>query len=113
MVNRILLAAILCAGATASGLPFAVAAADEAATAPSLELVDQPASDEELKKESGSAVQSVGGNSAGGMLLPSSGQAVGTAPSFDNGGNSTVSTSSSLTSVSTLSATIDSNGFQN
>jgi hypothetical protein len=57
MVCKILLAAILCAGAASGGPPFA-ASADEAATAASLELADQPASDEELKKESGSAVQS-------------------------------------------------------
>jgi hypothetical protein len=48
------------------------------------------------------------------MLMVPTTQAVGTAPSFDNGGNSTVSTNgSSLTAISTLSATIDSNGFQN
>jgi hypothetical protein len=38
---------------------------------------------------------------------------VGTAPSFDNGGTSTLSTNNSLTSISTLSATIKTNGFQN
>ena len=115
MVSRILLVAILCVGATASVLPFTAASADELriATTPSLELTDQPASDEDLRKESGSAVQSAGGNNAGSLLLPSSGQAVGTAPSFDNAGSSTISTSNSLTAISTLSATIDSNGIQN
>jgi hypothetical protein len=114
MVNRILLAAILCAGA-ATGLPFSAASADDAATpsAPALELADQPASDEDLKKESGSAVQNVAGNSSGVPLPPSTDQAVGAAPTFDNASSSTISTNSSLTSISTLSATINSNGFQN
>jgi hypothetical protein len=115
MVNRILLAAILCAGASAGSLPMSVAVADDAATTatPALDLADPPASDDDLKKESGSAVQSAGGN-AGGMMLPTStDQAVGAAPSFSNGGSSTISTNNSLTSVSTLSATINSNGFQN
>jgi hypothetical protein len=116
MVNRILLAAVLCAGVAAGGLPFAAASADEPTTsaAPSLDLADQPASDEDLRRESGSAVQSVAGNNNSGLLLPPpSGQAVGTAPSFDNAGSTTISTSNSLTAISTLSATIDSNGFQN
>jgi hypothetical protein len=115
MANRIVLA-VLCAGVAANGLPFAAASADEATTAaaPSLDLADQPASDEDLKKESGSAVQSVAGNNSGGLPLPpSAGQAVGTAPSFDNAGSSAISTSNSLTAISTLSATVDSNGFQN
>ncbi len=81
---------------------------------PSLDLADQPASDEDLGKESGSAVQSVAGNNSSGLLLlPPTGQAVGTAPSFDSAGSTTISTSNSLTAISTLSATIDSNGFQN
>jgi len=115
MANRIVLAAVLCAGVAASGLPFAAASADEATTAaaPSLDLADQPASDEDLKKESGSAVQSVAGNNSGGLPLPPAGQSVGTAPSFDNAGSSAISTSNSLTAISTLSATVDSNGFQN
>jgi hypothetical protein len=115
MANRIVLAAILCVGAASGGLPFAAASADELriATTPSLEVADQPASDEDLGKQSGSAVQSAGGNNAGDLLLPSGGEAVGTAPSFDNAGSSTISTSNSLTAISTLSATIDSNGIQN
>jgi hypothetical protein len=115
MVNRIFLAAILCAGASVSGLPTTATLADDAATAaaPSLELADQPASDEELKKESGSAGQSAAGNSSGLLLPATSDQAVGTAPSFGSGGTSTLSTNNSLTSISTLSATIKTNGFQN
>jgi hypothetical protein len=114
MVNRILLAAVLCAGATAGGLPIAAAMADDAATAagPALDLADQPASDEDLKRESGSAVQSAGGNAGGMTLPPSSDQAIGGAPSFSNGGTSTISTDNSLTAISTLSATINSNGVQ-
>jgi hypothetical protein len=113
MVTRILLAAILCAGATAGGLPTS-AVADDAATAaaPALDLADQPASDEDLKRESGSAVQSAGGNAGGMTLPPSSDQAIGAAPSFSNGGTSTISTDNSLTAISTLSATINSNGVQ-
>jgi hypothetical protein len=117
MANRIVLAAVLCAGVAGTSLPFAAASADEATTsaaAPSLDLVDQPASDEDLKKESGSAVQSVAGNNSSGLPLPApAGEAVGTAPSFDNAGSSAISTSNSLTAISTLSATVDSNGFQN
>ncbi|HZF36207.1 MAG TPA: hypothetical protein VE914_20590 [Candidatus Angelobacter sp.] len=114
MVNRILLAAILCAGTSMSGLPTTAALAGDATTvAPTLELADQPASDEDLKKESGSAAQSVGGNTSGLMLPTSTGQAAGTAPSFDNAGTSTISTNNSLTAISTLSATVNSNGFQN
>jgi len=115
MVNRILLAAILCASAFAGGLPMSPAVADDAATAaaPTLNLADQPASDEDLKKESGSAVQSAGGNSSSTMLPPSTDQAMGGVPSFSNGGNSTISTSNSLTAISTLSATINSNGINN
>ena len=116
MANRILLAAILRAGMATGDLPFAAASADEAtiSAAPSLDLADQPASDEDLKKESGSAVQSVAGNNSSGLPLPpAAGEAVGTAPSFDNAGSSAISTSNRLTSISTLSATVDSNGFQN
>ena len=115
MVNKIFLAAILCAGASVNSLPTTAALAGDATTAaaPSLELADQPASDEDLRKESGSAVQSVAGNT-GGLLLPAtSGQAPGTAPNFDNAGTSTISTNNSLTAISTLSATINNNGFQN
>lgn len=113
MVNRVLLAAIFCAGASLGGLPMSAAVADDAAPAasPALDLADQPASDEDLKKESGSAVQSAGGNSSSTMLPPSD-QAMGGMPGFSNGGNSTISTSNSLTAVSTLSATINSNGIQ-
>ena len=115
MVNRILLAAVLCASTSVSGLPTTAALAGDATTvaAPSLELADQPASDEDLKKESGSAAQSVGGNTSGLLLPTSTGQAAGTAPSFDNAGTSTISTNNSLTAISTLSATVNSNGFQN
>ena len=114
MVNRILLAAILCAGATAGNLPMSVAVADEAAivTDPALDLADQPASDEDLQREAGSAVQQAGGNAGGMTLPPASDQAIGAAPSFSNGGTSTISTDNSLTAVSTLSATISSNGVQ-
>jgi hypothetical protein len=114
MVNRILLAAILSVGASASGLPTTVVLAGDTATAtdPSLDLADQPASDSDLKKQSGSAAQSVAGDSSGMLLPASSGQPIGTAPSFSNGGTSTISTSNSLTAISTLSATINSNGFQ-
>ena len=115
MANRILLAAILCAGAAASGLPTAAVLAGDATTAaaPSLELADQPASDEDLKKESGSTARSVAGDTSGLQLPASTGQAVGTAPSFNNAGTSTISTNNGLTAISTLSATINSNGFQN
>jgi len=115
MVNRILLAVLLCAGAGAVSLPMAAALADDAATtaAPALDLADQPASDDDLKKQSGSAVQTVGGNTSGVPLPPNSDQAAGATPSFDNAGVSTISTSNSLTSISTLSATVSSNGFQN
>ena len=114
MVNRILLAAILCVGASVAGLPTTAARAGDTTTAtdPSLDLADQPASDADLKKESGSAGQSVAGNGSGMLLPSSSGQAVGPAPSFSNGGTSTISTNNSLTAISTLSATINSNGFQ-
>jgi len=114
MVNRIVLAALLCAG-TSSALPMAAALADDAATtaAPALDLADQPASDDDLRKQSGSAVQTAGGNRSGVPLPPSSDQAVGATPSFDGAGVSTISTSNSLTAISTLSATVSSNGFQN
>ena len=114
MVNRILLAAILCAGAISNGLPIASAAADDAATVtdPALDLADQPASDEDLQREAGSAVQQAGGNAGGMTLPPASDQAIGAAPSFSNGGTSTISTDNSLTAISTLSATINSNGVQ-
>ena len=114
MVNRFFLAAIICAGAAACGLPVPEALADDVTTvAPTLDLADQPATDDDLKKQSGSAVQSVGGNSSSGMVLPTTGdQAVGATPSF-NGGSSTISTDNSLTAISTLSATINSNGIQN
>jgi hypothetical protein len=113
MVNRFLMWSSLCGGASARSLPMSVSVSDVAATTAALDLADPPASDDDLKKESGSAVQSAGGN-AGGMMLPTStDQAVGAAPSFSNGGSSTISTNNSLTSVSTLSATINSNGFQN
>jgi hypothetical protein len=72
MVNRIVLAAILCVSAASGGLPFAAASADELriATTPSLELTDQPASDEDLGRNR------LGGTvrrrpNAGGLLLPS------------------------------------------
>jgi hypothetical protein len=114
MVNRILLAAILCVGASASGLPTTAALAGDATTAtdPSLDLADQPTSDADLKKQSGSAAQSVAGDTSGMLLPTSSGQPIGATPSFSNGGTSTISTSNSLTAISTLSATINSNGFQ-
>jgi hypothetical protein len=109
------MAAILCAGTAVSALPTTAALAGDATTAaaPSLDLADQPASDEDLKKESGSAAQSVAGDTSGLQLPASTGQAVGSAPSFDNAGTSTISTNNSLTAISTLSATINSNGFQN
>lgn len=115
MVNRILLAAMLCGGVSVGSLPMASALADDAATSASqsLDLNDQPTSDEDLKKESGSAVQSVAGNSSSsGLLLPSGGQAASASPGFGNTGTSTISTNSSLTSISTLSATVSSNGLQ-
>lgn len=113
MVNRILLAAILCAGTSAGGLPMSLAVADDAATVtdPALDLADQPASDEDLQREAGSAAQQAGGN-AGGMTLPPASDQIGAAPSFSNGGTSTISTDNSLTAISTLSATINSNGVQ-
>lgn len=113
MVNKLFLAAIICAGAAACGLVPAAWADDVTTVAPTLDLADQPASDDDLKKQSGSAVQSVGGNSSG-MVLPTAGdQAVGATPSFSSGGSSTISTDNSLTAISTLSATINSNGIQN
>ena len=117
MVNGILLAAMLCAGASLVCAPMSAVLADDAATSasasPSLDVNDQPASDEDLKKESGSAVQSVAGNSSSnGMLLPNGDPAVGVSPSLGNAGTSTISTNSSLTSISTLSATVSSNGLQ-
>jgi hypothetical protein len=114
MVNRILAAAVLCAGVAAGGLPVSHAHADDATTtaAPTLDLADQPTSDDELKKEAGTPPQSTGVD-AGGIVLPNSEQAIGTAPSFDSGATSTLGVSNSLNSVSTLSATISDNGFQN
>ena len=114
MITRILAAALLCAGVAAGGLPVSPTRADDATTttAPTLDLADQPTSDDVLKKESGTPPQSTSVD-AGGVILPNSEQAIGTAPSFDSGATSTVGVSNSLTSVSTLSATISDNGFQN
>lgn len=97
-----------------AALPMTAALADDAATtaAPALELRDQPASDDDLKEQSGSAVQTAGGNTSGVPLPRSTDQAAAT-PSFDNAGVSTISTSNSLTAISTLSATVRSTGFQN
>ena len=114
MVNRILAAAVLCAGVSVGGLPVSQARADDATTtaAPTLDLADQPTTDDALKKESGTPPQSTSLD-AGGVMLPNSEQAIGTAPSFDSGATSTLGVSNSLTSVSTLSATVSDNGFQN
>src|SRR5262245_29299874 len=104
MVYRILLAAMFCAGASVGGLPMSAAVADDAAPAasPALDLADQPASDEDLKKESGSAVQTAGSNASGLMLPAPTDQAVGGGAASFNGGNSTISTDNSLSAVSTL-----------
>jgi len=115
MVNRILLAAILCAGTGASGVPIAAALADDAAAttaAPALDVSDQPASDDDLKREAGTPPHATAVD-ANGMVLPPSEQAIGTAPDFNNGAISTIGVSNSLTSVSTLSATVSNNGLQN
>src|SRR5262249_36839928 len=113
MGNKILFAATLCGGASLAGPPVPAAPARDAPTpaSPAPDPADPPASDDDPKKQSGSAVQSVGGNSStSGMLLPTD-QVVGAAPNFGNTGTSTISTNSSLTSISTLSATVSSNGF--
>lgn len=114
MVNRILLAAILCAGASLSVMPMAPALADEATTAadPALDLADQPTSDADLQKQAGTPPHAAAVD-ANGLLLPSAtAQSVGPSLAVSNGGNTTVGISNSLTAVSTLSATIDSNGIR-
>jgi hypothetical protein len=114
MVNRILAAAVLCVGVSAGVLPVSHARADDTTTtaAPTLDLADQPTSDDVLNKESGTPPQSTSVD-AGAVVLPNAEQAIGTTPSFDSGATSTLGVSNSLTSVSTLSATVSDNGFQN
>jgi len=79
MVIRSSWSAILCAGTPMSGLPTRPALAGDATTVADPRTGRSTASDEDLKKESGSAAQSVGGNTSGLMLPTSTGQAAGTA----------------------------------
>ena len=114
MVNSILLAAILCAGVSLSALPLASVQADEATRTadPALDLADQPTSDADLQNQAGTPPHAATVD-ADGLLLPTtSAQGVGPSLAVSNGGNTTVGISNGLTAISTLSATIDSNGIR-
>lgn len=110
MVNRILAVAILCAGTVGGAWTAVPAAADDASA---LELTDTPQSDEALKQEAATPPQADSAGAAG-VLPPSAmGQTVTPDPTLSGGTSSTLSAGTGTSAISTLSATVSGNGFQN